>query len=168
MTQRLSTLLLLMVLAVPARAWTYGDTLTVVWKPLPTLPAIVRPTDTLAVWANAPSSATGWSASLRFGALTVPLAPAGGGFVASKSRWELGFVIPVGTPEEIYDLQLASDATAGRLRPLGKRRAARLLADHDDRSLGCDGPRPRASRTDISLAQEPRMEEVPGAPAADG
>ena len=112
MTQRLSTLLLLMVLAVPARAWTYGDTLTVVWKPLPTLPAIVRPTDTLAVWANAPSSATGWSASLRFGALTVPLAPAGGGFVASKSRWELGFVIPVGTPEEIYDLQLASDATA--------------------------------------------------------
>jgi len=111
-TQRLSTLLLLMVLAVPARAWTYGDTLTVVWKPLPTLPAIVRPTDTLAVWANAPSSATGWSASLRFGALTVPLAPAGGGFVASKSRWELGFVIPVGTPEEIYDLQLASDATA--------------------------------------------------------
>src|SRR5260221_345823 len=99
MRTRLPILLLLLVLAGPARAWTYGDTLTVVWKPLPTLPAIVRPGDTLAVWANAPSSATGWSASLRFGALTAPLAPSRGRLCAFHRRLELGACQPTPPPD---------------------------------------------------------------------
>jgi hypothetical protein len=32
--------------ATPASAYTYGDTLTVIWKPLPNLPAFARPGDT--------------------------------------------------------------------------------------------------------------------------
>jgi hypothetical protein len=94
-----------------ARAWTYGDTLTTIWRPLPNLPAFARPGDTFTVWANAGSGVTGWAAALHFGALTVPLAAAGGGWQANKGRWELGFTVPAGTPEELYDLELTSNGT---------------------------------------------------------
>jgi hypothetical protein len=99
------------VAAAPARAWTYGDTLTTILRPLPNLPVMVRPGDTFTVWANAPSSATGWTASLTYGALTVPLTPAGGGWQPTKNRWELQFTVPLGTLEEIYALQLTSSLT---------------------------------------------------------
>ena len=94
-----------------AHAYTYGDTLTVIWRPLPNLPALARPGDAFRVWANAPSTAANWSASLRYGALEVPLAPTGGGWQATKGRWELSFSVPAGTPEEIYALILTSDST---------------------------------------------------------
>jgi calcineurin-like phosphoesterase family protein/flagellar hook capping protein FlgD len=96
----------------PAHGWTWGDTLTTIWRPLPNLPAIARPGDTVTVWANAAAGAGSWGASLHFGALTVPLAAAGGGYQATKGRWELGFKVPSGTPEELYDLELTSNATA--------------------------------------------------------
>lgn len=95
----------------PAAAYSYGDTLTVIWRPLPNLPSLVSPGDTLTVWANAPSAASGWQAALRFASLEVPLAPAGGAYAPSRVRWELGFVVPPGTPEEVYDLLLTSDST---------------------------------------------------------
>ena len=56
--------------------------------------------------------ATGWAASLQFGALNVPLTAAGGGWAASKWRWELSFTVPQGTPERVYALVLGSDSTA--------------------------------------------------------
>lgn len=92
-------------------AWTYGDTLTTIWRPLPNLPAFARPGDTFTVWANAGPGVSGWSASLLFGNLTVPLTAAGGGYQATRGRWELGFTVPAGTPEEIYDLRLTSNGT---------------------------------------------------------
>ncbi|MEP7027736.1 MAG: metallophosphoesterase, partial [Candidatus Eisenbacteria bacterium] len=95
-----------------ATAWTWGDTLTTVWKPLPNLPALARPGDTLSVWANAPGSASGWSAVLTYGNYAAPLVPAGGGYDPSRVRWELGFVVPSGVPEETYDLVLQSNMTA--------------------------------------------------------
>ena len=94
-----------------ARAWTYGDTLTTIWRPLPNLPAFARPGDTFTVWANAGSGVSGWGASLRFGSLAIPLTAAGGGYQPTRGRWELGFTVPAGTPEEIYDLQLTSSGT---------------------------------------------------------
>jgi len=117
-----------------ARAWTYGDTLTVIWKPLPNLPSFVRPGDTLTVWANAPSAASGWNASLRLGSLGVPLALAGGGWQPSLGRWVLGFRLPPiadgpQVPEEVYDLTLGCDVCA----PDTARHAVKVLPDfrHD-------------------------------------
>ena len=95
----------------PAAAWSYGDTLTTIMRPLPNLPVLVQRGTAFTVWALAPSSAGNWSASLQLGALTVPLVPSGGGWQASKSRWELSFTVPAGTPEEVYALNLTSDAT---------------------------------------------------------
>jgi len=104
-------LLLLALSPAPAHAWALGDTLTTIWKPLPNLPALVRPGDTLTVWANAPGSATGWSAGLGYGSYSAALVPVSGGYDASRARWELGFVVPSGVPEEVYDLVVQSNAT---------------------------------------------------------
>ncbi len=95
-----------------SHAYTYGDTLTIILKPLPSLPALARPGDAFTVWANAPGGATGWGASLAYGALNVPLTAAGGAWQPTKGRWELTFSVPPGTPEETYALVLASDSTA--------------------------------------------------------
>src|SRR6185436_4744593 len=95
--------------AAPARAWTWGDTLTTIYRPLANLPAIARPGDPITVWANAGSGVTGWAASLRFANLTVPLVTNGGGWVPNKGRWDLSFNVPVGTPAEVYDLSLTSN-----------------------------------------------------------
>src|SRR5262249_52946533 len=106
------TIVVVPLASVPVHAWTYGDTLTTIWRPLPNLPALARPGDTFTVWANAAPGAGNWAAALHFGALTVPLTAAGGGYQATKGRWELGFTVPGGTPEETYDLELTSNATA--------------------------------------------------------
>jgi Calcineurin-like phosphoesterase/FlgD Ig-like domain len=114
MRSRTAALLLALFLAAsarPAHAYTYGDTLTTIWRPLPNLPALVRPGDTFTVWANAPSTASGWAASLGYGALNVPLIPAGGGWQPTKNRWELQYTVPPNTPEEVYALFLTSDST---------------------------------------------------------
>lgn len=92
-----------------ATAWNAGDTLTVIWRPLPNLPALVRPGDTLTVWANAPAGAGGWAATLRFAGLSVGLAPAGGSWREELARWVLRYRVPMGMPEEIYDLVLSCD-----------------------------------------------------------
>jgi hypothetical protein len=94
-----------------ASAWSYGDTLTTIMRPLPNLPALVQRGTALSVWASAPSSAANWAASLQLGALVVPLAPNGGGWQATKGRWELSFLVPAGAPEEVYSLALTSSAT---------------------------------------------------------
>ena len=95
-----------------AHAWTYGDTLTTIWRPLPSLPALARPDDSFTVWANAPNTTTGWKATLNWAGLSVPATLTGGGYQAGKVRWELSFRVPSGTPEAIYDLVLTSDSTA--------------------------------------------------------
>ena len=102
----LLALVLFLVPPVPASAWSWGDTLTVIWKPLPNLPSIVRPGDVLTVWANAPFDSRGWSAALRLGTLRVPLVRVSGSWESPRGRWELGFAVPGGLPEALYDLLL--------------------------------------------------------------
>ena len=107
----LSVLLLALLTPRAASAWGYGDTLTTIMRPLPNLPVLVQRGTAFTVWALAPSAATGWTASLQLGALTLPLAPAGGGWLASKGRWELAFTVPADVPEEVYALVLTSNTT---------------------------------------------------------
>jgi hypothetical protein len=94
-----------------AHAWAWGDTLTVIWKPLPNIPSFARSGDTLTVWANAAPAAGAWSANLRRGTHTYGLLPAGGGWQPTLGRWVLNFQVPPGVPEEMYDLELLSNAT---------------------------------------------------------
>ncbi len=113
--RRFATILLAAALAAAphaAHAWSYGDTLTTILRPLPNLPALVLPGGTVTVWASAGSGTTGWSAAIHWGGLHVPLTPAGGGWQANKGRWELLFTVPPGTPEATWALSLVSDSTA--------------------------------------------------------
>jgi hypothetical protein len=118
--------LISLLVAGSAHAWSYGDTLTTIWRPLPNLPAFARPGDTFTVWADAGTGVSGWSASLSFGDLVVPLIAAGGGYQATKGRWELGFTVPAGTPEELYDLTLTSNGTLPDLA----RHAVKVIPDY--------------------------------------
>src|SRR5262245_33466061 len=95
-----------------AAAWTYGDTLTTIMRPLPNLPALLQRGSAFTGWPLAPSSPGNWGASLQLGALTLPLAPSGGGWQPSKGRWELSFTVPADAPEAVFSLNLTSDATA--------------------------------------------------------
>lgn len=99
-------------LAASARAYTYGDTLTLIMRPLPNLPAIVRPGDDVTVWANAPSTVTNWTASIELPSTSVshPLTSVSWNWEPLLLRWNLVFRIPNGIGEEIYDLRLACDA----------------------------------------------------------
>src|SRR5690242_6299152 len=90
--------------------YTYGDTLTVIWKPLATMPALVRPGDNLTVWANAPSTAGNWAATLQ-GNLDYPLTLGSASFNNSLGWWVLSFQLPPSMPEELYDLTLTSDSS---------------------------------------------------------
>lgn len=131
----LLALLLALAAALPAtaHAWTWGDTLTVIMKPLPNIPSFARPGDTLTVWARAPIGASAWSASLLHGGDEHLLVPRGGDWQPSLDRWVLYFQVPPavmdgeGTiPTEIYDLVLLSSATA----PDTARHAVQVMGDY--------------------------------------
>jgi hypothetical protein len=107
----------------PARAFTYGDTLTTIWRPLVNLPAIHTPAETLLVIANAPSGASGWAASLRHGTIALPLAAASLGYDGVYQRWNLRFLLPGEAPDLLYDLIVARTGAA----PDTARHAVRLL-----------------------------------------
>ena len=115
----------------PAAAATDGDTLSLIWKPLPNIPTILRPGDTLTVWAHAPAGAGGWSAALRLASRTyplTPLAPAGSGWQTSLGWWVLSFGVPEGVPEELYDLTL----TCGSCSPDVARHAVKVITAFKD------------------------------------
>lgn len=108
----------------PAHAFTYGDTLTTIWRPLVNLPAIHTPAETLNVIANAPSNATGWAATLSRGSLSYSLTSASLAYDATYQRWNLRFLLPASAPDILYDLRVTRTAAA----PDTARNAVRLVA----------------------------------------
>ncbi len=132
----------------------YGDTLTVIWKPLATLPALLRPGDTLTVWANAPDAPTRWGAALQLGSQSWSMGPAGGAFQASLGWWVLTFVIPP-VPEELYDLVLSSntgvlDTTRHSVKVLPSFRSDYYFAQISDTHLPEHAFSPNFSTCDTS------------------
>jgi hypothetical protein len=85
-----------------------GDTLTVITRPILSIPQIIVPGGSFTIEANASSSATGWSASLKRGSLTYPLTVTGSTYTAGYQRWFLTVGVPAGVPAEIYDLEVAA------------------------------------------------------------
>jgi hypothetical protein len=90
-----------------AFAYAPGDTLTVILKPLPNIPSFVQPGGNVAVWANAPSSATSWSASIAQGVNTQPLSLVSATYEPTLVRWNLVFQVPPNLPEELFDLSVS-------------------------------------------------------------
>jgi hypothetical protein len=85
-----------------------GDTLTVITRPILSIPRITVPGGSFTIEANASASATGWSASLARGSLNYPLAVTGSTYSTGYERWYLTVGVPGNVPAEIYDLSVAA------------------------------------------------------------
>lgn len=88
----------------------YGDTLTVIARPILSVPVIRTPGSFFVIEALAPSATTGWQASLTGHGAERSIALTGVSYVADLDRWTMTATVPSGTPAELYDLRLrASD-----------------------------------------------------------
>ena len=98
-------------LAVAASAQTYtiGDTLTTIQKPLPNIPSLVLPGQTLAINCDASPGTTGWTASLRRGGLDIPLTLDGASYDPTTLWWTLSATVPTPPVYELYDLVVTAD-----------------------------------------------------------
>ncbi len=81
-----------------------GDTLTVVMRPILSVPAIVTPGGGFEVEAMAPSTTTNWSAELRRGNDVRELTLANEIYRPEYGRWFMNAVVPEELPAEMYDL----------------------------------------------------------------
>jgi len=88
-----------------------GDTLTVVMRPILSIPTIVEGGDNFTLEARAPDSPLTWAASLTRDGTAYPLTVGSAAFDAGYDRWYLDVTVPADTPEEMYDLVVT--ATGG-------------------------------------------------------
>ncbi|MCK4511089.1 carboxypeptidase regulatory-like domain-containing protein, partial [bacterium] len=87
------------------------DTLTVVMRPILSVPTMLTPGDPFTIDAMAPQATTGWAALLRRGGIEVPLAVTGAEFEPDRQRWFITATVPGSTQPELYDLVVsASDS----------------------------------------------------------
>ena len=94
----------------PALALPYtppGDTLTVIMRPIQSVPTIIVRGDTLDIECVAPSLTTGWAASLGYRQLSFSLNILSAQYVTTLSRWKIKAMIPTDIPFELYDLTVS-------------------------------------------------------------
>lgn len=87
-----------------------GDTLTVIQRPILNVPTIVTPGDTFDINCEADPATTGWTASLVYGSITVPLQIVSSSYSASTTWWTIEAAVPSPiTLYELYDLAVAAN-----------------------------------------------------------
>ncbi len=94
---------------VAAQSYTTADTLTVVQKPLPNIPSIVRPGDALPVDCEADPGTTGWTATLVRGSLELPLTSIAAVDKPMTLWWTLDILAPSVPVYDLYDLRVTAD-----------------------------------------------------------
>ena len=85
-----------------------GDTLTVIQRPILTIPALVCPGDTLEILCAADPGTTGWNVSLLHPALEVPLELVQTEYDTALTWWRLQALIPAMPFYEQFDLQVSA------------------------------------------------------------
>lgn len=85
-----------------------GDTLTVVMRPILSIPQIVTPGGSFTVEAVAAPSTAGWAAALNGGAGSHALAVGPSVYSTEHERWFLTATVPLDAPEELYDLEVTA------------------------------------------------------------
>jgi 3',5'-cyclic AMP phosphodiesterase CpdA len=86
-----------------------GDTLTVIQRPLLSIPSLVTAGDTLTIECEADPSTTGWAARLARGAVEVPLVLSASWYDPTTLWWTLQAPVPAGLLHELYDLIITAD-----------------------------------------------------------
>lgn len=86
-----------------------GDTLTVIQRPLLSIPTIVTAGSAFTISCAADPATTGWAASLRGDEGETTLIITGASYDASTLWWSLVAEVPLGTVARLYDLCLTAD-----------------------------------------------------------
>ncbi len=85
-----------------------GDTLTVVMRPILSVPEIVLAGDSFTIEAAASPSTTGWAAQLVRGSAAHALTVDAASYLSAHERWFLTVTVPMDVPEEMYDLEVTA------------------------------------------------------------
>jgi hypothetical protein len=86
-----------------------ADTLTVVMRPILTVPTIVEDGGAFSIEAMAASSTSGWTASLARASESYPLELTESQYVDDRRRWFMTASVPYDVPEELYDLVVTAE-----------------------------------------------------------
>ena len=87
----------------------FGDTLTVIQRPLINIPVIVAPGDTFPIECEADPATTGWAAELIYKDVTIPLDLLDSTYDPSTLWWTLSVSVPAVPLYELYDLHVTAD-----------------------------------------------------------
>jgi hypothetical protein len=104
------------------------DTLSVIQRPLPTMPNIVLPGETMTVECTAPTTTTNWSLHLVRGITDVPLSITDANYQQSPPRWVIHASIPNMPVYDLYNLKVTasgniSDMTKHSVKVLPARKS---------------------------------------------
>ena len=91
-----------------AAARAIGDTLTVVMRPILSIPEIVVPGGSFTIEAQASAAAADWTAALTRNSATHALAIESSTYNPDHERWFLTVTVPPEVPEEIYNLEVTA------------------------------------------------------------
>ncbi len=95
--------------AAPTEGRAVGDTLTVVMRPILSVPVVLADGASFTIEAKASSGTTGWSAALERGGLSYSLTLSNVSYESTYERWFMTATVPSGTPEELYDLHVQAN-----------------------------------------------------------
>ena len=85
-----------------------GDTLTVLMRPILSIPEQAVSGGSFTIEAKAPQGASGWSASLLGPGGPYALSVTNAAYGSSEERWFLTASVPADTPEWLYDLEVTA------------------------------------------------------------
>ena len=92
-----------------------SDTLSIIQRPILNVPSIVEPGDLLTIECEADPATADWTAALRHGAKTIPLAVESAAYDPSTLWWTLQARLPsIVEIAELYDLDVWADGVVDR------------------------------------------------------
>lgn len=90
-------------------AFAIGDVLTIIQRPILSVPQISVPGDVFSIECDAPEATQNWQASLVYHDITLPLQINSVQYSGSYARWFIEVTTPQPQIYELYDLQVSAD-----------------------------------------------------------
>ncbi|MBN2829516.1 MAG: metallophosphoesterase [Candidatus Cloacimonetes bacterium] len=85
-----------------------GDVLTIIQKPILSVPQITTPGESFTIECDAPAATAGWQAALIYEDISLPLTITAAQYMSGYARWFLTVTTPQPQIYELYDLQVSA------------------------------------------------------------
>jgi len=89
-----------------AYSYTWGDTLTVIQRPLLNIPALVEPEGVFQAWLKSPETEDDWQGELLLNGLSFPLDKVTQTYNTAFAYWQVYFQTMLDMPLELYDFRV--------------------------------------------------------------